>query len=131
MKQNIQMDMRETVKAAEMIEMYGCYFLCLLQQGQVDESQIFKLYKIFNNKGYIDEECTVLKPASIMEYLTGEKYTVIKTDVKPTSGYAFYVEYWYNERTGLHHFKLPDWDSIQNSVTSTEGVIESYRVFYK
>mgnify|MGYP003538924120 FL=1 len=107
----------------------GCYLLCLAHYFGQDED-ILKLYDYFLKKGYIDEDCFVKDPVSIVKYLSGNNYTVEKTTTKPTlQPNDFIVEYWYNPRTKLHHFTLPDWDSLGFSTTRKEGVIESYRYF--
>lgn len=115
-------------KKLEMIGKYGCYFLCLLKATGYNEDDIVHFYDVFLNKGYIDEECTILKPSDILYDLTGRNFKCVKTTELPKK-YEFAVEYWYNERTKLHHFKLSNWDSIENSVTVREGKIESYRVY--
>ena len=47
------------------------------------------------------------------------------------------IALWFNPRTNFHHFVLMNkdgtvrWDPIFNSKTVEEGVIESWRLFYR
>jgi hypothetical protein len=108
----------------------GCYFLSLLHQTNTPDSKILEMYDYFVKKGFMDEECFIKDPVSIMKYLTGNNYTVEKTTSLPAV-YDFAVYYWYNPTTRLHHFTLKDWDSLGNSNTRINGRIESYRIYRK
>jgi hypothetical protein len=81
-------------------------------------------------KGYIDKECTVLNPSGIALLLSNEKYEVTKVKTLPKLNDGdWYVERWHNKSTGFNHFKLPDCDTLESSVTVKEGSIVSYRLF--
>lgn len=132
MKEGIQVDL-------EKIGSYGCYFLTLLKVGKAPTYLIHEYYKAFLADGYIDEDCTVLRPDMILKTLTGHKYRVVKT----TDAYQFdssadiIIGYFYNPKTKYHHFVQLDsnknviWDSLGNSKTVRDGYVESYRLFYE
>ena len=123
-------------KAYDMIGTYGCYLLCLLRLAK-KEDRATEYYKKYLASGYIDEECTILNPCAILDDLVKRKYTVQK--IKGDVDKSYYddkhkyiiVQYWFNPDTGLHHFKLPYWDSFGKSVTCSnpKSYIESVRLF--
>lgn len=116
-------------KKLENIGKYGCYFLCLLKAAKWDENEIIKAYDEALKKGYIESDCYVCDPNGLAKFLFKIPLKVVKTNEKP-NGAVFYVEYWYNPDTKLHHFKLPNWDPLGKSNTVSNGYIESYRAFY-
>lgn len=107
---------------------YGCYFLCLLHKAGFKEDNIVEIYDYCLKNNWIDEDCTILRPDDIALYLFRTNLHCTITEQKPRNC-VFYIECWYNKRTGYRHFKLPDWDSLENSVTVKEGYIESYRAY--
>lgn len=109
---------------------YGCYFLCLLHATKHGDSEIIELYDYFCQKGYMTEDCYIQDPIKILKYLRGDNYRIERTEKLPAK-YDFYVEHWYNEKTKLGHFTLPDFDPLGNSNTRLNGKIDSYRVFTK
>lgn len=108
----------------------GCYFLCLCEISErithmpVDaiETAI-----VAQKSGWIKKDFTIVNPDKLLHFLTGKNFNVSITTEKPAN-YLYYVEMWHNDRTGYEHFKLPNWDSLTNSVTVREGYIKSYRV---
>lgn len=116
-------------KEFENIGKYGCYLLCLLKLAGIEED-VLKYYRLFLKNNWIDEECYVKNPAAIMNCLTGYDYSVSKSN-KADNNARYMVLYWYNPRTKLHHFTLPNWDPLGNSTTRAQGEIESYRLFYR
>lgn len=64
----------------------------------------------------------------ILYELTGTKWkkTVVKElpDSVPESMYT--VQKWFNERTGLTHFRRRGFDTLESSVTVKEGYIKEY-----
>lgn len=108
----------------------GCYFLCICKMAERymnKEVDVVNVAQVAMEHGWIYRDFTVQKPDSIFSYLTGRRPIVSMTEQKPDCEY--YVECWYNSRTQFTHFKLPDWDSLTNSVTVKEGKITSYRKF--
>lgn len=118
-------------KALENIGKYGCGFLCLCHKMGIADSELLFYYRQAIKKGLIDSECYVKDWGKLATFLcpTEETYRCEKSNLKDRKA-AFYIEYWYNPRTKLRHFKLKDWDPLGESVTVKEGMIESYRNFY-
>lgn len=121
--------------AYEQIGKSGCYFLSLLKAtNQVNRA--IELYSVFKNNNWMDEECFIKCPVEILRYLTGEEYTVVRSNYYDPSA-DIIVAYYYNPRTKCHHFVLHDnkdkllWDSFGTSVTVREGHVENYRLFYR
>jgi hypothetical protein len=63
---------------------------------------------------------------------TGGRWSVEKTgpEYRPSPG-EYVVDYWERTKTGavIGHFRLPDWDSLHDSMTVRYGKIVSKRVF--
>lgn len=115
----------------EQIAKYGCYLLSIASHFNY-QGDLIELYDKALIEGWITTDCTVLKPNKIAEYLAPkDKWDVTKTEIEPIGlgDKDFYIECWYNPRTGYTHFKLPDSDTLRNSVTVKEGKIVSYRLF--
>ncbi len=124
MKQGIQ-------SALEKIGKYGCGFLCLCRLFGVSDSEMLTMYYLAIENNLMDEDCYVKDWGKLATFFAPdwEAYRCEKSNLKDNKA-AFSIEYWYNPRTKLHHFKLKDWDPLKNSVTVKEGMIESYRNFY-
>lgn len=111
----------------EQIGEYGCYFLSIMAACDYDGG-IVDFYDYCVSKKWITEDCEVLRPDLIAHEITGKNYKVTKSDTKPEDC-AFYVIKYHNDRTGYSHFRLPDIDTLKDSITVKEGYPESYRVF--
>lgn len=118
-------------KTLENIGKYGCGFLSVCHHFGVGDLETIFYYNICKKQGIIDADCYVNDWGKLASSIDpdGNKYRVEKSNLKDRKA-AFYIEYWYNPRTKLHHFKLRDWDPLGESVTVKEGMIESYRNFY-
>lgn len=113
----------------ETISKYGCYLLSIASHFNYD-GDIVELYDVLLEKKYIAEDCTILNPDEIAWEISGVKYNCFKvTELPKLNDGDWYVECWHNKRTGLTHFKLPDTDTLKNSVTVKEGNIIGYRYF--
>lgn len=114
----------------KMIGDYGCYFLSIAANFKY-EGDLVDLYEYCLLNKYIKEDCTVIQPAKIAGYLSGRKYQVSIIEKLPENigPNDFYVECWFNKRTGFTHFRLPDLDTLKSSVTVKEGCVASYRYF--
>ena len=119
-------------KTLENIGKYGCGFLCVCHKMGIADTELLLYYKIALKSGFVDEDCFVNDWGRLATFLDpdGNKYRCEKSNLKDKKA-DFFIEYWYNPRTKLHHFKLKDWDPLGESVTVKEGMIESYRNFYK
>lgn len=137
-----QKDLKKVSEAAKQIYDYGCYFMSLLYVSEVPYSELtsldelLKYYDTFIAKGWMDEDCYVKDPCAILNFLTGKKYSVKKDVVLDTSA-DIVIGRWYNPATNLHHFVVMDkhntvvWDSLKDSYTVRNGIIESYRLLYE
>lgn len=137
-----QKDLKKVSEAAKQIYDYGCYFMSLLYVSKVPYSELtsldelLKYYDTFISKGWMDSDCYVKDPCAILEYLTGKKYTVVKNAVLDPSA-SIIIGRWYNPATNFHHFVVMYsnnkvvWDSLVDSNTVKNGILESYRLFYE
>ena len=137
-----QKDLKKVSEAAKQIYVYGCYFMSLLYVSKVPYTELtsldelLKYYNTFIIKGWMDPDCYVRYPCSILEYLTGKKYTVKKDAVLDPSANII-IGRWYSPDTNFHHFVVMDrdntvvWDSLKDSNTVKNGIVESYRLFYE
>ena len=88
-------------------------------------------YIKFNKSDFKDSDnFYILDPATILELLTDSKWTVSiqPASYQPTSGDYVVQCYRYAYKT---HFKMEDFDSLQNSRTVKYGYIDSFRIFRK
>jgi hypothetical protein len=80
-----------------------------------------------DNNNYFVED-----PAMLLAMLAGGRWMVEKVgpDYRPAPG-EHVVDRWERVKTGavIGHFRLPDWDSLSNSMTVKYGKIVSKRVF--
>lgn len=135
-----QKELKKISEAAKQIYDYGCYFMSLLYVSKVPYSELtsldelLKYYNTFISKGWMDPDCYVRCPCDISEYLTGKKYSVKKDVVLDTSA-DIVIGRWYNTATNFHHFVVMDkyntvvWDSLVDSNTVKNGIVESYHLF--
>lgn len=137
-----QKDFRKISEAAKQIYDYGCYFMSLLYVSKVPctepttVDEVLACYDTFVSKGWMDLDCYVKDPCSILRYLTGKTYTVVKDTVLDPNA-DIIIGLWHNPATNLHHFVVMDsnnnvvWDSLGYSTTVADGYIESYRLLYE
>lgn len=119
----------------------GCYCFCIIKIAErILKNDIDPLAALRSgiDNGFIDvaerdyaniNNFYVRDPAKFLEYLSGWKCGVRKegVDYKPKDD-EIIVECW--ERNRVTHFRLPDWDPLQNSQTVKYGKVKSLRVFY-
>jgi hypothetical protein len=92
-------------------------------------------YIYYNEKDPNDNDNFFVKdPAALLAIFAGGRWTVEKTGPEyiPAKGERV-VERWERVKTGavIGHFRLPDWDSLHESMTVKYGKIVSKRVFRK
>jgi hypothetical protein len=122
----------------------ACYALDILEIAERERGQkldpIDSLYQGIG-RGYIhynendpndNDNFFVEDPAALLAMFAGGRWTVEKADPGyiPARG-EYVVDRWERVRTGAvtGHFRLPDWDSLHNSMTVRYGKIVSKRVF--
>jgi hypothetical protein len=138
MKQGIQTFLSEAGEAA-------CYALDILKiaeresfNGNPDVVNSLSIgikqgYIYYNEKDPNDSDNFFVKdPAALLAMFAGGRWTVEKVgpDYVPARG-EYVVDRWERVKTGavIGHFRLPDWDSLQDSQTVRYGKIVSKRVF--
>jgi hypothetical protein len=139
MKAGIQTLLGEAGEAA-------CYALDILEIAEREKWQsidpVEALYRGID-QGYIyynerdpndNNNFFVNDPAALLSMFAGGRWTVEKTGPEyiPAKGEQV-VERWERTKTGviIGHFRLSDWDSLQDSMTVKYGKIVSKRVFRK
>ena len=137
-----QKDLKKVSEAVKQIYAYGCYFMSLLYVRRIPYSdlttldELLKYYDTFIISGWMDPDCYVKDPCAILKYLTGKKYAA-KKDAVLDPGANIIIGRWYNPTTNFHHFVVMDrdnnviWDSLKDSTTVRNGIVESYRLFYE
>jgi hypothetical protein len=137
MKSGIQTLLGEAGEAA-------CYALAILEIAERERGQkldpigalylgIDRGYIHYNEKDPNDNGNFFVKdPAALLAMSAGGRWTVEKTGPNyiPARG-EHVVDRWERVKTGtvIGHFRLPDWDSLQDSMTVRYGKIVSKRVF--
>ena len=137
MKSGIQTLLGEAGEAA-------CYALDILEIAERVRGQkldpVGALYQGIE-RGYIhynendpndNDNFFVEDPAALLSMFAGGRWTVEKAGpgYVPARG-EYVVDRWERVRTGavIGHFRLPDWDSLHDSMTVRYGKIASKRVF--
>jgi hypothetical protein len=112
----------------------GCLFLCLCSIAEEQKGKPIDLIdaiKTSLSKGWIDEQFTVKNNLAVLEYLTGAKWDRRHTSSLPVelSVNDYTVAIYYNKRTGYRHFRRRGYDTLTNSITVKEGVLEGYYIY--
>ena len=139
MRQNEILDeLNKLETICQNINKAGCYMLCLCYACFKEErnlEQVLSIYKTLIDYKWMDDDCYIKDPCSILKYFTGNDWKVEKTHTYD-EGADIKIARFFNKRTGLNHFVLMQdektvlWDPIEDSVTVREGRIESWRLFY-
>lgn len=126
-----------TQEYALMLGKYGCYFSVLLKiaQPKVHKLNQIEAYEIALKNKWIDADCFVRQPGSIVEYFSGVKKVEVRKeynlDYIPKDNEFIIACYVLNKET---HFVLLDknkhllWDPLGRSNTYARGKLESYRI---
>ena len=137
MKPGIQTLLGEAGEAA-------CYALDVIEIAErvigIDFDVVLAMYRGID-RGYIhynekdpndNDNFFVENPPAFLSMLAGGRWTVEKTgpNYLPSPG-EYVVDRWERIKTGtvIGHFRLPDWDSLSDSMTVRCGKIVSKRVF--
>jgi hypothetical protein len=90
-------------------------------------------YIYYNEKDPNDNDNFFVKnPAALLSILAGGRWAVEKVGPDYIAARGEYVvDRWERVKTGvvIGHFRLPDWDSLHDSMTVRYGKIASKRVF--
>ena len=127
---------------------YACYLFSLIDIAEKVTGSTFDVLKVVTDsisKGYVDfnfndyndtNNCYVNNPCAVLYMLTGKSWTVKKI-VAPYTPIAgdYIIEAWHKDGNDnkdgspILHFKRPENNSLQHSVSVEQGKIVSYRVF--
>ncbi|MDR0721072.1 MAG: DUF261 domain-containing protein [Treponema sp.] len=137
MKEGIQTLLGEAGEAA-------CYALDILEIAERERGLKLNIIECLCqgiDRGYIyyngedpndNDNFFVEDPAALLAMFAGGRWAVEKAgpDYVPARG-EYVVDRWERVRTGavIGHFRLPDWDSLHNSMTVRYGKIVSKRIF--
>lgn len=120
-----------------MLGKYGCYLMCLLSVAEEETGvsyyeSILKLYDLWLDYGWIEEDCYVQKADKILGSLTGKKWEVrweAKDYVRKDKEYI--IENWRYERSNHFCRTAVDYNSVKYSRCVSMGKIDSVRVCQK
>ncbi len=110
---------------------YACLFLSLLSIAEEYTGLPVDFIVAYNKcieLGLIDKDFYCKNQEKMLYELTGKKWkkTALKELPSPVPECMFTVEKWFNERTGLTHFRRREFDTLESSVTVKEGYIKEY-----
>lgn len=116
---------------------YGCYFLSLVHMAEKITGKRIDAVEVFVRvleKKWVDEEATLLDPASVLGYMTGLNFTVRKDSEQylPRQNEYEILQFVNGSYT---HFVLGDgkgyvsYDPLGNSRTVAQGKCMSKRIF--
>jgi hypothetical protein len=120
----------------------ACYTLDILEIAERERGLQIDVVGALNmaiDRGYIyynennpNGNFFVKDPAAMLSWFAESRWTVAKVspEYQPAPG-EWVVERWERVKTGavIGHFRLPDWDSLSNSMTVRYGKIASKQVF--
>lgn len=114
----------------------ACHFLTLLSIAEEESKasiDLIEAIRVGQNKKWMDSEFTVTVTGSLalLKYYTNKKWT--RREVKklpPVIRSNEYTEAVYkNNNTGYTHYRRRGYDTLNYSVTVTEGYVEKYYIY--
>ena len=132
MKQGIQTNFPH-----EDLREYGCYFFALLRWAEIitrqdyDEKTIMRFFDHFRLMGWIEDDCFIVNPVSILNYCVRQQ---IYRTVSKNSGQPYWETFIvYLKKPGHGHFVLSHkgeiWDSLDPGRPGVgDYKVDSYRV---
>jgi len=131
------------------IQRFGCYFLCIIEAVirdinnncseavfAIDETDIKMIYNVTIGRNYIDEECFVVDPLSLANYvywyICRERGYYVGVSLSEISDYRWRVKYL--KKPGYGHFVLDykgeEWDPLDPNRPAKKAYrVDSYRYF--
>lgn len=115
--------------------LYGCHFLTLLSIAEESNNSpidLIEAIRISQSKDWInsDFELTEKTALSLLKYFTNKEWTRREVKKLPTIQDNEFTEViYFNKRTGYHHYRRRGFDTLANSITVQEGVIEKYYIY--
>jgi len=117
---------------------FGCYFMSIVYAVSKRRTQIVltipyisdTLYTEVVARGYMTEDCYVLRPEMIMEHLSlpVEYLGKFPPEYQCKHGEFAIDHYWYAPND-WHHFVTEGYDPWGISTTATKGIMTSRRIF--
>ena len=111
----------------------GCLILCMIKiaeryTGKSIDYLVFIQHALANK--WLRDDMYVENPTAVMHALTGARWEYEHTMIPLEADNIYCVERWERVTTKetYSHFKLPDWDSLEDSQTVKFGQIVSYRI---
>ncbi len=112
---------------------YACFFLSLLSiSEEVTEKKVDLLdaARYCKEKGWIDDEFTVLYDCKILSWLTGKKVTKTAVDkLGIVKGNQYTIEKWLAKDGRGNHFRRRYFDVYNGSVTVRDGTLMCYYLY--
>lgn len=112
---------------------YACFFLSLLSIAEeVTEKKVDLLdaARYCKEKGWIDDEFTVLYDCKILSWLTGKKVTKTAVDkLGIVKGNQYTIEKWLAKDGRGNHFRRRYFDVYNGSVTVRDGTLMCYYLY--
>lgn len=113
---------------------WGCLFLCLCSIAEEQSGKhvdLIDAIKVSQAKGWLSASFDVNDNLSILEYLTGKKWSRNTVNSLPhsISTNEYTVAIYYNKRTGFKHFRRRGYDTLESSVTVKEGTLIGYYIY--
>ena len=119
---------------------YACLVFCIIKIAETYTGKQFDPVAVISialEKKWLDEDMYVRYPEEFMSYLCGGRWAYEHANILPSgqmNEIEFYIERWEwakkpNEIS--NHFRLKEWDSLEDSQTVKYGQIVSYRILRK
>lgn len=111
----------------------GCHFLVLCSIAEESSNKVLDLVeaiRVSQSKGWVAHDFLVRDAISLLNWMTGRKWTrkeVAKLETVRDNDYTEVV--YYNPRTKLRHFRRRGFDTLDSSKTVSEGHIEKYYIY--
>ena len=112
----------------------GCNFLCICSIAEESNGRpvdIIDAYRKAEELRCMDEDFYVHNNLKLLYALTGRNW--LRREMSNIEGILCKNEYsiavYFNPRTGRHHYRRRSFDTLDRSVTVSEGYIEKYYVY--
>ena len=112
---------------------YACFFLSLLsiaEEATEKKVDLLDAARYCKEKGWIDDEFTVLYDCKILSWLTGKKVTKSAVDkLGIVKGNQYTIEKWLAKDGRGNHFRRRYFDVYNGSVTVRDGTLMCYYLY--
>lgn len=112
---------------------YACFFLSLLSVAEEytkKKVDLLDAARYCRDKGWIDDEFTILYDCKILSWLTGKRVTKEVADkLGIVKGNQYTIEKWLAKDGRSNHFRRRYFDVYNGSVTVRDGHLMCYYVY--